>query len=164
MPTFSFPTLIQFGPGVRKDVGPHLAAQGVKRPLLVTDKGLAALPLPRELMDGLRAASLEPALFSDIAGNPVESSVTAGVAAYRAHRADSIVGLGGGAALDVAKAIALMATHPGALFDYEDGRQDARPIDKDVPYWVALPTTAGTGSEVGRSAVISDENHIKKII
>ena len=164
MPTFSFPTLIQFGPGVRREVGPHLKAQGVRRPLLVTDKGLAALPLPRELMEGLRAASLEPALFSDVAGNPVVAQVTAGVEAYRAHRADSIVGLGGGAALDVAKAIALMATHPGALFEYEDGRKDARPIDKDVPCWVALPTTAGTGSEVGRSAVISDEKHIKRII
>ena len=164
MPTFSFPTLIQFGPGVRKDVGAHLKAQGVKRPLLVTDKGLAALPLPKELMESVRAAGPEPALFSDIAGNPVESSVTGGVAAYRAHRADGIIGLGGGAALDVAKAIALMAGHPGALFEYEDGRPDARPIDKDVPYWVALPTTAGTGSEVGRSAVISDADHIKRIV
>jgi alcohol dehydrogenase class IV len=165
MPTFSFPTLIHFGPGVRKDVGAHLRSQGVKRPLLVTDKGLAALPLPRELMEDVRAGGLEPALFSDIAGNPVESSVTAGGAAYRAHEADGIIGLGGGAALDVAKAIALMATHPGALFDYEDGRPEARPIDRDVPYWVALPTTAGTGSEVGRSAVISDEKtHVKKIV
>ena len=164
MPTFSFPTLIHFGPGVRKDVGAHLKAQGVKRPLLVTDKGLAALPLPKELMESVRAAGPEPALFSDIAGNPVESSVTGGVAAYRAHRADGIIGLGGGAALDVAKAITLMAGHPGALFEYEDGRPDARPIDKDVPYWVALPTTAGTGSEVGRSAVISDADHIKRIV
>ena len=164
MPTFSFPTLIHFGPGVRKDVGAHLKAQGVKRPLLVTDKGLAALPLPKELMESVRAAGPEPALFSDIAGNPVESSVTGGVAAYRAHRADGIIGLCGGAALDVAKAITLMAGHPGALFEYEDGRPDARPIDKDVPYWVALPTTAGTGSEVGRSAVISDADHIKRIV
>jgi len=164
MPTFSFPTLIHFGPGVRKDVGAHLKAQDVKRPLLVTDKGLAALPLPKELMESVRAAGPEPALFSDIAGNPVESSVTGGVAAYRAHRADGIIGLGGGAALDVAKAITLMAGHPGALFEYEDGRPDARPIDKDVPYWVALPTTAGTGSEVGRSAVISDADHIKRIV
>ena len=103
--------------------------------------------------------------FSDIAGNPVESSVTGGVAAYRAHKADGIIGLGGGAALDVAKAIALMATHPGTLFEYEDGRPGARPIDKHLPYWVALPTTSGTGSEVGRSAVISDDKtHVKKIV
>jgi alcohol dehydrogenase class IV len=165
MPTFSFPTLIHFGPGVRKDVGAHLEAQGVRRPLLVTDKGLAALPLPKESMEGVRGAGLEPALFCEIAGNPVESSVRAGVAAYQAHRADGIIGLGGGAALDVAKAIALMATHPGTLFEYEDGRAGARAIDDGLPYWVALPTTAGTGSEVGRSAVIADDRtHVKKIV
>ena len=165
MPTFSFPTLIHFGPGVRREVGAALKAQGLARPLLVTDKGLAALPLPEEVLAIVRDASLHPALFSDVSGNPVESSVTAGVAAFRSHRADSIIGLGGGAALDVAKAVALMATHPGTLFEYEDGRADARPIDGEVPYWVALPTTSGTGSEVGRSAVISDERtHVKKIV
>src|SRR5262249_31592565 len=104
MPTFSFPTLIHFGPGARPGAGPHPAGQGLRPPLLVTDKGLAALPLPARIMEGLRAAGLEPALFAEVAGNPVESQVTAGVAAYRAHRADAIVGLGGGAALDVAKA------------------------------------------------------------
>ncbi|HUG53384.1 MAG TPA: iron-containing alcohol dehydrogenase [Vicinamibacteria bacterium] len=163
--TFSFPTPIHFGPGVRRDAGRHLLSQGVRRPLLVTDKGLAALPLPGELLDSLRAASLEPALFSDVAGNPAESQVAAGAAAYRAHGADGIMGLGGGAALDVAKAVAVMATHPGSLFEYEDGRPDARPIDREIPYWVAVPTTAGTGSEVGRSAVISDDvTHVKKIV
>src|SRR5439155_11256989 len=130
-----------------------------------TDKGLAALPLPGEVMDGLREAGLEPATFADVAGNPVGSQVEAGVAAYRAHRADAIVGLGGGAALDVAKAVAVMAVHPGTLFEYEDGKPGARPIDREVPCWVALPTTAGTGSEVGRSAVISDDTtHVKKIV
>ena len=94
----------------------------------------------------------------------MHSQVVAGVEAFRAHQADSIVGLGGGAALDVAKAIALMAGHPGDLFDYEDDKPGALPIDQDIPYWVAIPTTAGTGSEVGRSAVISDEQtHVKKI-
>jgi hypothetical protein len=162
---FSFPTLIHFGAGARAEVGPHLAAQGAKRPLVATDRGLAALPLFEELLAALRASGLEPAGFSEVGGNPVKSQVSAGVAAYRAHRADSIVGLGGGAALDVAKAIALMAEHPGDLFDYEDGRPDARPIEGRLPYWVAIPTTAGTGSEVGRSAVISDDaTHVKKIV
>src|SRR6185436_4495339 len=94
-----------------------------------------------------------------------KSQVEAGVAAYRAHRADGIVGVGGGAALDVSKAIALMAHHPGDLFDYEDERPGARPIDREIPPWVGVPTTAGTGSEVGRSAVISDDKtHVKKIV
>jgi alcohol dehydrogenase class IV len=161
---FSFPTLIHFGPGARHETGPFLQGLGVRRPLVVTDKGLAALPLVGELVDGLRRSSLAPAVFSEVGGNPVQSQVEAGVRAYRDHGADAIIGLGGGAALDVAKAAALLATHPGDLFEYEDGRPDARPIG-DVPPWVALPTTAGTGSEVGRSAVISDDRtHVKKIV
>jgi alcohol dehydrogenase class IV len=98
-------------------------------------------------------------------GNPVKSQVGAGVAAYKAHKADAIVAIGGGAAIDVAKAIALMVNHPGDLFDYEDDKPGARPIDQEIPYYVAIPTTAGTGSEVGRSTVVSDdETHVKKII
>jgi alcohol dehydrogenase class IV len=161
---FSFPTLIHFGPGARKLVRGHLEEQGLRRPLVVTDRGLAALPVFEELM-GLRGGgSLTAARFTEIGGNPVHGQVVAGVKAFQDHTADSIVGVGGGAALDVAKAIALMAKHPGDLFDYEDEKPGARPIDQDIPYWVALPTTAGTGSEVGRSAVISDEKtHVKKI-
>ncbi len=162
---FSFPTTIHFGPGVRDMIGPHLASAGVKRPLIVTDKGIAALPLLGQARAALAGAGLEVEAFSGIWGNPVKTQVEAGVAAYKAHRADGIVGLGGGAAVDVAKAIALMATHPGDLFDYEDEKPGARPIDGDIPYWVAVPTTAGTGSEVGRSSVVSDDaTHIKKII
>jgi alcohol dehydrogenase class IV len=161
---FSFPTLIHFGPGARRRLRAHLEEQGVRRPLLVTDRGLAALPVFKEVLDLLGGGSLAAGPFTAIAGNPVLGQVLAGIAAFRAHDADSIVGLGGGAALDVAKAIALMARHPGDLFDYEDDKPGARLIDQDIPYWVAVPTTAGTGSEVGRSAVISDEEtHVKKI-
>src|SRR5687767_10368044 len=142
----------------------HLEEQGLRRPLLVTDKGLAALPVFKEILALLSGGSLTAGQFTGISGNPVHSQVVAGVAAFRAHDADSVVGLGGGAALDVAKAIALMARHPGDLFEYEDEKTGARPIDQDIPHWVAIPTTAGTGSEVGRSAVISDEEtHVKKI-
>jgi len=161
---FSFPTLIHFGPGARRQLRDFLEAQGIARPLVVTDKGLASLPVFQEILGGL-GPRLEAAAFSAISGNPVKSQVDAGVAAYREHRADAIVGVGGGAALDVSKAIALMVHHPGDLFDYEDEKPGARPIDRDIPLFVALPTTAGTGSEVGRSAVISDDRtHIKKII
>lgn len=161
---FSFPTLIHFGPGARKRLRAHLEEQGLRRPLVVTDKGLAALPVFKEILDLLGGGSLTAGQFTGIAGNPVHSQVVAGVEAFHAHEADSIVGLGGGAGLDVAKAVALMAHHPGDLFDYEDDKPGARPIDKDIPYWIAIPTTAGTGSEVGRSAVISDEQtHVKKI-
>jgi alcohol dehydrogenase class IV len=157
--------MIHFGPGVRKQLGEHLKAQGVKRPLIVTDRGIAQLPMLKEIQSALGSGDLAHATFSEIWGNPVKSQVTAGVEAYRKHKADGVVGLGGGAALDVAKAIILMVNHPGDLFDYEDDKPGARPFDQEIPYWVALPTTSGTGSEVGRSSVISDDQtHIKKII
>jgi alcohol dehydrogenase class IV len=162
---FSFPTAIVFGAGARLQVVPHLSERKVTRPLVVTDRALAALPVFTAFMDQFGALGMPAGVFSGVAGNPVVSQVVAGVAAYRAHHADAIVGFGGGAALDVAKAIALMVDHPGELFDYEDGLAGARPIDRDIPYWIALPTTAGTGSEVGRSAVVADEaTHVKKII
>ena len=161
---FSFPTAITFGPGARDLLVDHLRAHDVSRPLVVTDKGVGALGLFTDLVANLAAGGLDPLPFDGVWGNPVKSQVTAGVEAYHAHKADGIVGIGGGAALDVAKAIALMAGHPGDLFDYEDEMPGARPIGP-VPHLVALPTTAGTGSEVGRSAVISDDvTHIKKII
>ena len=119
----------------------------------------------QDFSKNLVSGNLKIAAFSDVWGNPTKSQVTAGVKAFAAHGADSIIGIGGGAALDVAKAIALMVNHPGDLFDYEDGKPDARPFDQAIPFLVALPTTSGTGSEVGRSAVISDdETHVKKII
>jgi alcohol dehydrogenase class IV len=163
--TYSFPTTIRFGVGARRLVGPSLSDRGIARPLVVTDKGVADLPIHGELLDDLRGAGLEPGSFGEVWGNPVESQVVAGVEAYRAHGADAIVGLGGGAALDVAKAIGLLATHPGDLFDYEDEVPGSRPIDDRIPWFVALPTTAGTGSEVGRSAVIADDvTHVKRIV
>jgi alcohol dehydrogenase class IV len=162
---FSFPTAIHFGPGVRAKLAAHLQEHGFQRPLLVTDQGLAKLPVFLALQADLRSEGLDAGAFSGIVGNPVESMVRAGVEAYRAHHADCLVGVGGGAALDVAKAVVLMVHHPGGLFDYEDDKPGALPVNHPIPYWVALPTTAGTGSEVGRSAVISDDaTHVKKII
>jgi alcohol dehydrogenase class IV len=160
---FSFPTTIHFGPGARKLVADHLRAQGISRPLIVTDRGIAPLPLLAEFVAAL--SGLDAAVFSDIWGNPVRSQVNRGVDAFKAHRADAVVGLGGGAALDVAKAIALMAVHPGDILEFAWDHPHVRPIDRALPYFVALPTTAGTGSEVGRSSVVSDDvTHVKKII
>jgi alcohol dehydrogenase class IV len=162
---FAFPTDIRFGAGARALLAPELAVAGVRRPLVVTDRGVADLAFLAELVDQLAAAGLAPATFAGVWGNPVESQVASGVAAYADHGADGVVGVGGGAALDVAKAVALMATHPGDLFDYEDEVPGARPVTDAVPFLLAVPTTAGTGSEVGRSAVIAtDDTHVKKII
>ena len=160
---FAFPTAIYFGAGARKLVAEHLAAQGLERPLIVTDRGIAPLPLLSKFVADLHR--FDVAVYSDIWGNPVKSQVSHGVAAFQKHRADSIIGLGGGAALDVAKAIALMAVHEGDVLQYAWDHPQVRPIEHELPHFVALPTTAGTGSEVGRSSVISDDaTHIKKII
>jgi alcohol dehydrogenase class IV len=162
---YNFPTRIQYGPEAIQLLPGILAEGGRKRPLIVTDKGLAELRPVTGTRKLLEDAGLAAGVFSGVWGNPVKSQVTAGVAAYRAHQADAIIAIGGGAAIDVAKAVLLMAHHPGDLFDYEDGKPDARPIDKEIPLFITVPTTAGTGSEVGRSTVISDDaTHVKKII
>jgi alcohol dehydrogenase class IV len=160
---FAFPTSILFGAGARREVAGHLVAAGCARPLVVTDRGVAALPVFVTFLGELHGVS--HAVFSGISGNPVRRQVMQGAQAFRAHDADSVIGIGGGAALDVAKAVALMATHPGDILEYAWDHPQVRPIAEPLPYFVALPTTAGTGSEVGRSSVISDDvTHVKKIV
>lgn len=163
---FSFPTTIHFGPGARKLVAEHLIQQGIKRPLIVTDKGLAALPILHdfaESLDGLEG--LDVKVYAGVFGNPVKKQVDEGVAAYKTHGADCVIGFGGGAALDVAKAVAMMAVHEGNVLEYAWDHPNVRPITHPLPHFIALPTTSGTGSEVGRSSVISDDaTHVKKII
>ena len=162
---FSFPTTIQFGPGASKLASPHLKERGLKRPLIVTDKGLAALPLLSEFAASLSAAGLAPSVYAGVFGNPTASQVMNGAAAYRAHGADCVVGIGGGAALDVAKIVGLLATHEGDVMEYVWDHPQVRPIGEALPYFIALPTTSGTGSEVGRSSVISEEDtHVKRVV
>lgn len=162
---FSFPTTIHFGPGARRLAGRHLLEHGVRRPLLVTDRGLAALPMTGEFMSDLRSAGLAPSLFGGVHGNPTARQVMAGAAAFREHGADAVIGFGGGAALDVAKVVGLVATRGGDILEYAWDHPQVRAIDADLPHFIALPTTAGTGSEVGRSAVISeDDTHIKRVV
>jgi alcohol dehydrogenase class IV len=163
---FSFPTTIHFGAGARALTGPHLHEMGFRRPLIVTDRGLAALPLIAELKAGLEAAGLGVAVYGGVFGNPTGPQVMDGAAAYKAHSADCVVGVGGGAALDVAKVVGLLATHPGDVMEYVWDHRQVRAIDASaLPYFVALPSTSGTGSEVGRSSVISEaDTHIKRVI
>ena len=162
---FSFPTTIHFGAGARKLLGAHLNSLSLKRPLIVTDKGLAALPMIAEISASLSAAGLSPSVYGGIWGNPTGSQVMNGAAAYKVHGADCVVGIGGGAALDVAKVVGLMATHPGDVMEYVWDHPKIRDIVNPLPHFVAVPTTSGTGSEVGRSSVISEEaTHIKRVI
>ncbi len=161
--SFSFPTPIKFGAGARKLVAQHLKDLGLKRPLIVTDKALGALPVLAEFQTHL--AGLDVAVFSGVFGNPTCSQVMDGAAAYKAHKADCVIGFGGGAALDVAKVVGLAATHPGDILEYVWDHPQVRPIVKELPYFVALPTTSGTGSEVGRSSVVSEnDTHLKRVV
>ena len=160
---FSFPTPIHFGPGARKLVAQHLKDAGCARPLIVTDKALGALPVLAEFRSHL--AGLDVAVFDGVFGNPTCSQVMAGAAAFKAHRADCVIGFGGGAALDVAKVVGVMAVHDGDVIEYAWDHPQARAIVNELPYFVALPTTSGTGSEVGRSSVVSeDDTHVKRVV
>ncbi len=161
---FSFPTTIHFGAGSCKLVGPHLREQGCKRPLIVTDKALAALPVLQGFVSQLNTG-LDVSVYSGVFGNPTATQVMNGAVAYKSHRADCVIGFGGGAALDVAKVVGLMATRDGDVLEYAWDHPQVRPIAGELPYFVALPTTSGTGSEVGRSSVVSeDDTHLKRII
>ena len=161
--SFSFPTPIKFGPGARKLVAAHLVEQGLKRPLIVTDKALGALPVLAEFSSHL--VGLDVAVFSGVFGNPTCSQVMHGAAAYKAHNADCVIGFGGGAALDVAKVVGVAATHEGDILEYVWDHPQVRPIVNALPYFVAMPTTSGTGSEVGRSSVVSEnDTHLKRVV
>ena len=161
--SFSFPTAIRFGAGARKDVGKHLRKRGLQRPLIVTDKALAALPVLKEFRKHLD--ELDVAVFSGVFGNPTASQAMAGADAFKSHRADCVIGFGGGAALDVAKVVGIAATHEGNIIEYAWDHPKVRTIEQPLPYFVAMPTTSGTGSEVGRAAVVTNEKtHTKKII
>jgi alcohol dehydrogenase class IV len=161
--SFSFPTAIKFGAGARKLVAAHLLEQGVKRPLIVTDRALAALPVLAEFHSHL--GGLDVGVFDGVFGNPTASQVMAGALSFKAHRADAVIGFGGGAALDVAKVVVLMAVHDGNVIEYVWDHPHVRPIVNELPYFVALPTTSGTGSEVGRSSVVAeDDTHVKRSV
>jgi alcohol dehydrogenase class IV len=160
---FSFPTAIHFGPGARKQVATHLHAAGLRRPLIVTDKALAALPVLAEFRTHLQG--LEVSVFDGVFGNPTASQVMAGAQAFKAHGADAVIGFGGGAALDVAKLVGVMAVHEGDVIEYVWDHPKVRSIDRSLPHFIALPTTSGTGSEVGRSSVVSeDATHVKRVV
>jgi len=160
---FSFPTSIRFGAGARKEVAGHLRAHDLKRPLIVTDKALAQLPVLAEFRSHLEG--LEVAVFSGVFGNPTCSQVMDGARAFNTHGADCVIGFGGGAALDVAKVVGIVATHEGDILEYVWDHPKIRAIDKPLPYFVALPTTSGTGSEVGRSSVVSEnDTHLKRVV
>ncbi len=162
--SFSFPASIRFGNGVIRELPAHLKSQRLKEPLIVTDPTVAQLDFFKKIVEHLKQEGFSVAVFSDIHKNPVKSDVLKGGDAFRGEECDSIIGIGGGAALDVARAIALNAYHERDLFDYDDLIGGDKYVTEIVPYFVTVPTTSGTGSEVGRSAIISEDESKKKRI
>ena len=163
---FNYPTAIKFGAGRIKELADLCKAYGIKRPLFVTDPGLAASPMVAAIIADLKKADLPVQVFSDVRPNPVEANIVAGVKAYKAGMHDGVIAFGGGSGLDIGKMIALMHGQTMSVFDLEDvddwwTRADASKISPVI----AVPTTAGTGSEVGRAGVVTHpETHEKKII
>ena len=159
---WNYPTTIWAGPGRIGELPDACSRAGIERPLLVTDEGLAGAPMIKSALAALKNASL----FGAVRGNPAWSHVEAGLRAYRAGRHDGVVGFGGGSALDVGKVVAFMSGQTRPLWDFEDiGDWWTRANPAGIAPVVAVPTTAGTGSEVGRAAVIlNEETHQKKII
>lgn len=163
---WSYPTAIRFGAGRIAELPELCKSLHLRHPLLITDPGLAKLPIVKDALAALRDARIEAGLFCDLKPNPIEKNVSDGVAVYRVGKHDGVIAFGGGAALDTGKAIAFMTGQNHPIWDFED-REDwwTRARADNLPPVIAVPTTAGTGSEVGRAAVIADEEtKTKKII
>lgn len=163
--TWNYPTSYHLGAGRISTLAENAILHGMKRPMIVTDPGLAAFDFINVMHTDLNMAGLGAQIFSAIKANPTGGNVADGIAAYRAGEHDGVIAVGGGSALDAAKAIALVAGQSGTLWDYV-GDENFMKVDASmVPPIIAVPTTAGTGSEVGRASVITDEMaHIKKIV
>ncbi|MEE9445160.1 MAG: iron-containing alcohol dehydrogenase [Cocleimonas sp.] len=163
---WNYPTAIRFGCGRINELADACHELGMSRPLLITDQGIAALPIVSDAVEVCKKAGMACGVFSDIQANPIGKNVDDGVVVYKQGSHDGVIAFGGGSALDVAKAVALMVGQDRPLWDFEDVDDWCTRVNVDgMAPVVAVPTTSGTGSEVGRASVITDEsNHTKKII
>src|SRR5579872_3449337 len=163
---WNYPTSVKFGAGRIRELPDIVKAAGIKRPLLVTDPGLAKLPMVTSAVGANEAAGIPTAVFSDIKPNPVEKNIADGVRAFRGGKHDGVIAFGGGSALDAGKAIAFLSGQTRPIWDFEDvGDNWTRADPAGIAPSIAVPTTAGTGSEVGRVSVILDEiHHVKQLI
>ncbi|HEY8661944.1 MAG TPA: iron-containing alcohol dehydrogenase [Hanamia sp.] len=162
---YNFPTTIRFGAGSSKELGDYLLKNNLSKPLIVTDTTVAQLDFFKEIINDLKKKNISIEVFNDIHKNPVRPDVYKGTDVYDATHRDAVIGIGGGAALDVARALVLRINHREDLFKYDDLIGGDVYVTNEVPHFITIPTTAGTGSEVGRSAIISDEvTHQKKIL
>jgi len=163
---WSYPTSVKFGAGRIAELPAACAQAGMTRPLLVTDKGLANLPITAQVLDIMESAGFGRGIFSEVDPNPNETNLEAGVAAYKSGGHDGVIAFGGGSGLDLGKMVAFMAGQTRPVWDYEDVDDWWTRADADaIAPIIAVPTTAGTGSEVGRASVITNSiTHVKKII
>ena len=163
---WNYPTAIKFGAGRIAELAEVCKRAGIARPLLVTDADLIKLPMLADARRHLKDAGLGDAAYSQVTANPVSRQVIDGVVAYRAGGHDGVIAFGGGSALDAGKAIAFMSGQTRPLWDFEDvGDNWSRADPAGIAPSIAVPTTAGTGSEVGRVSVITDdETHTKRLI
>ncbi len=153
---WSYPTSVKFGAGRIKELPAACAQAGFTRPLLVTDKGLANLPITTQVLDIMEGAGLGRGIFSEVDPNPNEKNLDAGVSAYKSGGHDGVIAFGGGSGLDLGKMVAFMAGQSRPVWDYEDVDDWWTRADADaIAPIIAVPTTAGTGSEVGRASVSS---------
>ncbi|MEO0831143.1 MAG: iron-containing alcohol dehydrogenase, partial [Pseudomonadota bacterium] len=164
--TWSYPTVVRFGAGRISEIAQSCKAAGISRPLLVTDRGLAEMAITKSTVSHLEDGGLKPGLFADVDPNPSDLNVDEGLRAYRDGGYDGVVAFGGGSGLDLGKTLAFMAGQTRPLWDFEDiGDWWTRADPDGIHPIVAVPTTAGTGSEVGRAGVITNAaNAEKKII
>lgn len=163
---WNYPTTVRFGAGRIKELPEVLEATGIKRPLFVTDPGLAKLPVVASTLKILDDAKVPYGVFSEVKPNPVDSNLTAGIAVFKKGKHDGVIAFGGGSALDLGKLIAFQAGQTRPVWDFEDvGDWWTRANSDAIAPIIAVPTTAGTGSEVGRAGVITnEETHTKKVI
>ncbi|MCE2892866.1 MAG: iron-containing alcohol dehydrogenase [Flammeovirgaceae bacterium] len=162
---YNFPTTIRFGAGSSNELPDYLVKNNLSKPLVVTDPTVAQLPFFKKMVESLKAKYVSVEVFSDIHKNPVKSDVYKGTDVFDEAKRDSIIGIGGGAAIDVARAILLRINHREDLFKYDDLIGGDVFVTNEVPHFITIPTTAGTGSEVGRSAIIADDvTHQKNIL
>ncbi|RAS16914.1 iron-containing alcohol dehydrogenase [Ensifer adhaerens] len=163
---WSYPTSIKFGAGRIKELADHCKAVGMKKPLLITDRGLAPMAITQNALDILEAADLGRAIFADVDPNPNDINLAAGVKAFKDGGHDGVVAFGGGSGLDLGKCVAFMAGQSRPVWDFEDiGDWWTRASVEGIAPIIAVPTTAGTGSEVGRASVITNSaSHVKKVI
>jgi len=161
---FSFPTNIYFGAGAIDNLPEYIQDTGIKKPLIVTDPGMLDTDVFPKIEAILKAAGIEFSVFSDVNPNPLDSDITKGVEVFKKNRCDGLIGLGGGSALDASKVVQVVATHGGRVNDYDISTGGNQAIKGPLPPMIAIPTTAGTGSEVGSCSVITSVEQCRKFL